>query len=651
MTLRHRIAIFPSAAILTIVAVRGLLQFVAPGSEKPAAVACLIGLGLPAIWTRSDRGLAILAAGLATVLGTGVYLWPHSYSVRVGSVAISRQEVTTSIGHDQAGLLVVGVVLVAAACGWFLFVQREPWPLVALAGMAVLVRADISLDYEHYFPLFLMCALLVVVSPYAASTRRVGTAVATVGASCGVLLALWQVPTVSHAWAPGWLDPLHRAGRATTTSVAVPNSVDLRQTFHPSDAVVMRIRTNAPDLRPYWRGAVLDQFDGHSWTASSEIPQPLIAGQTVPAPALTNAATHTIVAAVRVFQPTTRLFAPGVPLRSSLQAIAVYSRTGDLEQLVSGQTIPGGGSYTVEASAGPAPVTDPAPYLQLPSEPARILELTRAIIGDAADSATAVARIAHYLRDSGRFTYDAGEASPSDADAVDTFLFETRRGFCNQFASALVVLAREDGIPARLVTGYTNGDYRQGISTVRDRDAHSWAEVYVPDRGWVDFDPTPGFRLKVHAGTGATNPPNPAVPGGPGVATLPSPPQPPRAISSPEAHRSGARHPRAGVPNLLYPLIPLALLIGVGYAVRPRSIPQLYRTVARSIRPNETPAEYLARLNTSAGSRADTELVIDLYTLQRYGGRIVSRDALRAARRAWWRLQVRRVLRRLPVRH
>ena len=77
-------------------------------------------------------------------------------------------------------------------------------------------------------------------------------------------------------------------------------------------------------------------------------------------------------------------------------------------------------------------------------------------------------------------------------DSVDDFLFNTRRGFCEHFASAFTVLARAAGIPARVVTGYQGGEYNPmgGYLLVRQSDAHAWSEVWLEGRGWVRVDPT-----------------------------------------------------------------------------------------------------------------------------------------------------------------
>ena len=89
--------------------------------------------------------------------------------------------------------------------------------------------------------------------------------------------------------------------------------------------------------------------------------------------------------------------------------------------------------------------------------------------------------------------YDLDAPTPAaGVDAVDDFLFSSRRGFCEQIASALAVMLRTQGVPARLATGYLPGerDRLSGVWKVRASDAHAWVEVWFPDSGWQAFDPT-----------------------------------------------------------------------------------------------------------------------------------------------------------------
>jgi hypothetical protein len=83
-------------------------------------------------------------------------------------------------------------------------------------------------------------------------------------------------------------------------------------------------------------------------------------------------------------------------------------------------------------------------------------------------------------------------APPDDRDVVDYFLFDLKKGYCDYYASAMVVMARLSGLPARLVTGYATGAYNSYHANyvVTAADAHTWVEIYFPDIGWVEFEPT-----------------------------------------------------------------------------------------------------------------------------------------------------------------
>ena len=105
------------------------------------------------------------------------------------------------------------------------------------------------------------------------------------------------------------------------------------------------------------------------------------------------------------------------------------------------------------------------------------------------DDAAIVRRALEWIRAEFAYTLDT---PPWGRNAVDEFLFETKAGFCQHFSSSFVVLMRGAGIPARVVTGYAGG-YRNPLGdywVVRQSDAHAWAEVWLPDRGWVRVDPT-----------------------------------------------------------------------------------------------------------------------------------------------------------------
>jgi len=100
-----------------------------------------------------------------------------------------------------------------------------------------------------------------------------------------------------------------------------------------------------------------------------------------------------------------------------------------------------------------------------------------------------------YIKTQYRYSLNPPSAVPLEKDAVDYFMFdwEQRRGHCEYFSSSMAVLCRSIGIPARVVTGYTTGNYNllRNRYIVQERHAHAWVEVFWPDVGWVEFDPTP----------------------------------------------------------------------------------------------------------------------------------------------------------------
>ena len=98
--------------------------------------------------------------------------------------------------------------------------------------------------------------------------------------------------------------------------------------------------------------------------------------------------------------------------------------------------------------------------------------------------------------------YDLNAPLPAPGeDAVHDFLFDTRLGFCEQIASALTVMLRTQGVPARLATGYLPGtrDRVAGVFEVKASDAHAWVEVWFPESGWQAFDPTASVPLSADA--------------------------------------------------------------------------------------------------------------------------------------------------------
>lgn len=132
----------------------------------------------------------------------------------------------------------------------------------------------------------------------------------------------------------------------------------------------------------------------------------------------------------------------------------------------------------------------------------RMAELARRVMGEGAGAERA-RRLETHLIQSYEYTQDFVGRKPS-GQPLDDFLFKYRSGHCEYFASAMVLMLRSQGIPARLVTGFLGGEYNpfEGYTIVRDGNAHAWVEAYVPESGWQTFDPTPPAGRPAEASEG-----------------------------------------------------------------------------------------------------------------------------------------------------
>jgi transglutaminase-like putative cysteine protease len=130
-------------------------------------------------------------------------------------------------------------------------------------------------------------------------------------------------------------------------------------------------------------------------------------------------------------------------------------------------------------------------YLQLPeSLPERIQSLAEEVTVGAETPYDKAVAIEDYLRD---IPYNEQIAGPTEGqDGVDYFLFDVQEGYCDYYASAMVVMLRSTGVPARYVRGYGQGTKEDGVYHVLERDGHAWPEAFFPGYGWVEFEPTAG---------------------------------------------------------------------------------------------------------------------------------------------------------------
>ncbi|GAA1271739.1 DUF3488 and transglutaminase-like domain-containing protein [Saccharothrix xinjiangensis] len=137
------------------------------------------------------------------------------------------------------------------------------------------------------------------------------------------------------------------------------------------------------------------------------------------------------------------------------------------------------------------PDVDPA-YQEAPGVSERVAELARDVVagqGNQFDRATALYR--HFTDGTQGFTYTTETGGDNRPDALEDFLFNGKRGYCEQYASAMAIMARSVGMPARVALGFTAGFPTEDFQTITTQDAHAWVEIYFAGYGWMTFDPTP----------------------------------------------------------------------------------------------------------------------------------------------------------------
>ncbi len=305
---------------------------------------------------------------------------------------------------------------------------------------------------------------------------------------------LWGMP--QDAYASSGLDDKMSFGSVSKVSL--------------SDAVAFRVTFSGQPprrARMYWRGPVLTNFDGNTWTQGR-----LLRSRPPQFDALGEPVDYTVS-----LEPhnKTWLFALEMPTSISIPAVLtddfrIVQKTAVNERL----------RYTVHSLLRYRANRAEEPYqlrraLQLPSGIDPQARQLAAQWREQANNADDVVNAALAYFNQQGFGYTLDPPPLPGANAIDDFLFGTRLGFCEHYSAAFVFLMRAAGIPSRVVTGYQGGDYNDlgDYYIVRQSDAHAWAEVWIKDRGWVRIDPTAAVApARVQAGLAAAIPDNAELP-------------------------------------------------------------------------------------------------------------------------------------------
>ncbi len=511
---------------------------------KPILAACAIA-GF--VWFIATVAHTATPGDISTVEGPLAVLFTWVLSTHAFDVP-SRRDVAYSLAGSAALMAVaaaqsvdlsLGPYVVAwVACGiWGLVSMWQsmagargvPWLTVGVAGMAVLVVAG----------------LLVSVLP----APRVSTSLIFPSTSANSA----PVDSTNNLTDGSASLPAHAASPQGRTGVGgflgFAKSLDTGVRASLGNEVVMRVRASRPN---FWIGQTYDRWDGQNWVQSTEPADgknghvtTLATGSpfTIPVTSDQVAVQSTGATDVQTYylaqSGPNLVFHADTAQRVYLQSRSLFL-TGD-GTIVSTTSMGAGTIYTVVSNDNsatarqlrnatiPLSPTDPGAltplspgellrYRQLPHADPRVSALAARItsgIGAPGDVDThvydKVEAIEAWMSSRIRYTTDIPPLAPH-ADAVDTFLFGARLGYCEQISTATVVMLRSLGIAARETVGYVPGPYNPitDLYDVQAKDAHAWVQVWFPGFGWQNFDPTavvplanpaPGSVIAHHAGT------------------------------------------------------------------------------------------------------------------------------------------------------
>lgn len=318
--------------------------------------------------------------------------------------------------------------------------------------------------------------------------------------------ALIVTPALSNSEGHGILGWKGGFGSGGSGARQVGNPiVDLHtRLLEQNSTPVFQVETQYPS---YWRLTSLDTFTGQDWVSTDSyrsFRSRLPGTQSVPPGTR-------LVQAIFTVQQLDSVWLPDEFTPLAVTGVSGVSYDPVSGSLITSKSTSDGMQYTVNSyqylsTLDPAQLQAAPPvtitgafrrYLQLPADiPPDVYALARSITkGQTTEYGKALALQDYFL--SRQFTYSLDP--PNDGfgiDALTTFLFNTRTGYCQQFAGSYAVLARAIGLPTRLAVGFATGSSEDSdFYQVTNSDAHTWPEVYFgPQYGWLPFEPTPSFR-------------------------------------------------------------------------------------------------------------------------------------------------------------
>jgi transglutaminase-like putative cysteine protease len=691
------------AVYITIASIQAVNPPWAPGMSILTPMT-LVGLLMGLIAVQQRAVPVIVVHLVAVVIGCVLAFWQTAGAVLAGDrgvlwvhLGIWLQRALHNKTNDDFTIfllfLAVLSYLLAYLSFWLVIHSRRPWLAVLACGVVLLINLDFANPDELIFlVLFLLVALLLLVRFTLAENMRLwrfrrlrfspdlswdflqaGAIFAVVvlllaymlpvGAPNAAINAFWSNPkgawqAIQSRWT-GLFGNLNGPGGGGSVSF-FSSELQLRGNVNLPNVEIFRYVSNDPTQ--YLATQTYDTYDGHlAWTNSLTQAQDFAADAVFPAPSAAETTINQTVYLTNISDGQRSLFAAGEPASFSIPSEVSETTVGNMPTawyaqrgLVTGDTYMAQ-SYISNATVDQLRAVVPPANASVGTYPQYVLDRDlnndNTIISDpvkttaqqwAAGAATPydqMVALETHLHD---FTYSTQNGDvPSDQDAVVWFL-RNKKGFCTFFASTMALMARSLGMPARIVSGVSTGEFdpSQRNYVVKGLQLHVWTQVYFAGYGWINFEPTASYNV-FQRGSGAGAPGAGATAaaqgttgaGGRATAT----PRGPKLIgpdtgnSAPSATTTALRDIGLTIAFLVALLLLLVAAFVVWWRALYRGLPPIGAAFARMSRlgtwsgspprRDQTPYEYANALGQVVPEEEPTlSRLSDLYVLDRWGG-------------------------------
>lgn len=421
--------------------------------------------------------VSLAVAGLALTYRRWFALEPM---VALLAVSFTLKNIELASRRDALLSLMLAYFLAATL---FIFEQTIPYALYGIVSVVIITAALVAQQGRRS----------------ARAGRAFGLSAKLLAQAVPIMLVLFVViPRLGPLWAV----PQNSGGASTgiSDSMSPGDFTELSKSAEPALRITFDGPVPPPEQR-YWRGLVYTHFDGRRWSEPGAGDGLSHGGRgrsgfqsghgedARPLPAVGPRYRYQVI---QEASHSPWLFAMARP-DSETRGV---SETGD-DTLVYRTPLANRLAYEVRswprdsiAQGDPLDRRELRRHLQLPERGnPRARRWAAQLRGRGLDAEQISAQVLAQYHE--RFVYTL-RPPPLGADSVDEFLFSTRQGFCEHFASSYVFTMRAAGVPARVVAGYQGGEWvdREKYLLVRQYDAHAWAEIWLPERGWVRVDPT-----------------------------------------------------------------------------------------------------------------------------------------------------------------